>query len=380
MQKHDPGAGERLLSDVEGRITHIFFALPAYDAENTQAILTCLRGIRAALGPDLRCTVLHHPMHADAIAEQLGGFGGLDPVTWQDGHVLRLRDVKLAVKGKTLTITKLALPDFTNWVQDAFLVAGGSDQAARIWASPTVLREHGGWDDAVPMRLAEHIGWPLQQLPCALAAGNVLVDQDRILLGADVQSGATESEWRALLEWLEAGERQVVVVAPGVPQALFHLDLYVTLAGVDPRGGKPRALVGSERRVRSLLGESTTASEIDHRLDATAAFLGEIGYRVERLPLLSFNTTDLPDPACYSFNNCLVEMWEGPDRALMQRVTLPIYSAIAGGRLEVLEADASTTWASLGFDVVRAEGAFGRLAELYGSARCMTKVLERKTT
>src|SRR6185503_8752078 len=100
----------------------------------------------------------------------------------------------------------LALPDFTNWVQDAFLVAGGRGHGARVWASPTVTREYGGWDDAVPVRLAEHIGWPLQLLPCPVPAGNVLVDEDRVLIGADVQSSATESEWRALLEWLEAGD------------------------------------------------------------------------------------------------------------------------------------------------------------------------------
>ncbi|MEX2284820.1 MAG: hypothetical protein WEE89_20195 [Gemmatimonadota bacterium] len=381
------------LSDADGRIRHVFFALPAYDDEFTLPILSCLRGIREALGSDVRCTIMHHPAQASAVQESLGSLGPLDIITWQHGFVLRLRDTVSKLEGRTLRITKLALPDFTNWVQDAFLVAIDASGQPLIWASPRVEREYGGWDDEVVRQLTAHLGWPSAVLPFGLEAGNVLVDQVSILLGAAVRAGATDAEWQQLNDRVSLSpipdprsairdpqsairNRTVRVCVPGLPQPVFHIDLYVTLAGVHPATGRPLALVGSIRQALALVGEEDSADDTDAGLNAVADYLVTAGYTVERLPLLPFINPQMKKPAHFSYNNCLVEIWRDAVGSTRRRVTLPVYGN-EGGPLDALDRAAAGIWEGLGFEVKAARGEFALVAELYGSVRCMTKVLER---
>ena len=56
------------------------------------------------------------------------------------GFVLRLGDTGGTIQGSTLRTWRMALPDFTSWVQDAFLVAVDSTGEHAVWASPHVRR------------------------------------------------------------------------------------------------------------------------------------------------------------------------------------------------------------------------------------------------
>lgn len=372
------------LSDVDGRIAHVFFALPAHDRSLTAPLLETFRGIRDALGLDVRCTILHHGADEAVVRDALAAPGPhpLDTIAWNEGFVLRLRDAVSRVEGSTLRITRLGWPDYTNWVQDAFIVALQPSGLRRVWSSPRVKRHHGGWDDAVPPRLAAHLGWDCETLPGGVEIGNVLVDEQSVVVGADVPRTLGDSAWNSLRPWLEAGERRVVVPAPDLPQPIFHLDLYVTLAGRRQADGRPLALVGSVRRAREIIGEVCTEAEVatDAALDDVAADLVAAGYAVERLPLLPMRgaaTEPSRHDAWYSHNNCLVEVWRDSDVRLRRRVTLPAYGAEGSERLGALDVEAARAWTSLGFEVSLAPGSFARLARLGGSIRCMTKVLER---
>ena len=364
------------LSDVSGRITHVFFALPAYEPSFVVPLLSCFRAIRDALGPGVRCTVLRRPAQAALVEEYLGGQISLDTIAWEEGFVLRLADTTSTVDGSTLRITRLALPDFTSWVQDPFLVAVGVNGDRLVWASPRVRRQHGGWDDVVPRRLAEHLSWRYEKLPCAIEAGNLLLDDHAALVGPDVPARAAESEWNTLSRLLTSNGRRVVVAAPGRSQPVFHLDLYLTLAGPHATTGRPIALVGSVRRAREVLGQPSRNDDPDEGLDALAAQMTADGYRVERLPLLPFTTEGAPGRGWYSYNNCLVELFGGV-RTMTRRVVLPAYGAGGSDMLGVLDGDAERVWTDTGFEVRVARSAFAILAERGGSVRCMTKVLER---
>lgn len=363
------------LSDVSGRITHVFFALPSYDPQFIAPMLSCFRGIRTALGSNVRCTVLRRRAQAELVDEALGDLGPLDPVSWDEGFVLRLGDTGATIEGSTLRIGRMALPDFTSWVQDAFLVAVEPTGDHRVWASPHVRRRHGGWDDVVPRRLAEHLEWTHEVLPCAIEAGNVLVDDRTVVVGSDVRSTNTAPDWDLLCRLLAANERSVIVAQPDASQPAFHLDLYLTLAGPHTRTGQPVALVGSVRRARDVLGQVPEPQDPDEALDALTAQLTGAGYWVERLPLLPFRSELAPQGAWYSFNNCLVEVFGGGG-STVRRVVLPSYGVLDGA----LDADAERTWAGLGFEVRVARGEFAFIAQLDGSVRCMTKVLNRSAT
>jgi len=281
------------------------------------------------------------------------------------------------MEGKTLRIGRMALPDFTSWVQDSFLVATAGETETRIWASPRVKRRHGGWDDAVPRLVAEHLGWRCELLPCGVEAGNVLVDS-AVVIGADVPTNAPEPEWGALREQLTSTGRRLVVAVSGASQPIFHIDLYLTLAGPHAVTGQPCALVGSVRQARTLLGQPSDPTDPDASLDAVAVYLAADGFAVDRLPLMPLSALSLPEAAWFSYNNCLVEVWRDIDGTLRRRVALPAYGADGGTALETLDAEAARVWRGLGFEVRFASGAFTRMAELAGSLRCMTKVLSRR--
>ena len=290
--------------------------------------------------------------------------------------MLRVRDAKASVVGSTLRLSRLALPDFTTWVQDPFLIASAGAHAC-VWASPVVKREYGGWDDEVPHRLARHLGWPVELLPAGLEAGNVLVDDRHVLVGADVarERGA---EWLALQQRLRSGGRDVFVVADTHEQPVFHLDLYATVAGSNEEGRRI-ALVGSVERACAIAaqpfeGDLTT---IEDRLNAVADSCAAAGYQVERLPLVPFEVAHSPDNAWLSYNNCLVQIWESGGKQ-HRVVVMPAFANDEAPKLAVLDQEAARVWSSLGFEVRVAHGAFTRMAEFGGSLRCMTKVLRRK--
>ena len=374
------------LTDVFGRIRHIFFALPAYQVDFIDTILSCMRGIRTALGPDVRCTVLHHPPQQAAIEDALMDSGELDLIPWRHGFVLRLRDTRTDFQGSTLRVSSMALPDFTNWVQDAFLVAVDSAGNRQVAASPKVFRQFGGWDDEVPRQLASHLGWPCTVLPVGVEAGNILVDAQSVLIGSDVARETAAPEWELLQAALSAGGRAVQVCVPNDRQPIFHLDLYVTIAGPHHDSGKPVALVGSVQRARALVGDHETGESLEAGeklevgLNAVADHLVTLGYAVERLPLLPFSNTFLTKAAHYTYNNCLVEVWRAADGSIQRRVTLPTYATKSNEALTVLDEEAAKVWEGLGFTVTFAQGEFARVSELFGSLRCMTKVLERSGT
>ncbi len=60
MPTRPRGSARTLLSDVEGRITHVALAFPTYQTEGVPRLRDCLSGVLTALGPRVRRSVLHH--------------------------------------------------------------------------------------------------------------------------------------------------------------------------------------------------------------------------------------------------------------------------------------------------------------------------------
>jgi hypothetical protein len=371
------------LSDVEGRIAHVFLALPAYSEEAVPRFLGCIRAVLTALGPEVRYTVLHHPPYAEDLLRTAAaaGVGPLDLVPWTDGWVWRLDGERAHLEDGILRIAGVPWPDFTGWVQDGFLVATASGAEPRICASPTVSRRHGGLDGDVPRLLAEHLGWECERLPAELQAGNVLVDRRHVVVGADAVGPVPQPRRADLLERLGARTGQadgLLVTFPGTPQPVFHQDLYLTLAGDDPTTGQPLAVVGSVRQARRLLGEPMDKRDPDTALDAIARRFAELGYGVVRVPLLP-RYFEEDDTEWVSYNNCLVEVYAQPGGGVFRRVILPSYGVEGGAGFAAMDATVGRVWRGLGFEVVFARGEFLWLSEYFGSLRCMTKVLARRS-
>ncbi len=358
----------RLLSDVAGRITHVLMALPAHEPDIVPRLLDCMAAVRAALGPSVRCTMLHHAEYGARIRDRLGA-PNLDLLAWTKPATLRFRG-GVRLEGKTLKLGSVPWGDFTLWVQDPFLVADDGETTC-VLASPVVERPDGGLDEDIPPLVAAHLGWTCRPLTEPLDGANVLVDDTHVVVGGDAH--VADDHVAALP--LGAEPPPLVIPSRGA-QPLSHQDLYLTLAGPHPTSGQPTALVGSQELAARVAGVPFEVTGRDERLDRVAADLTDAGYRVARLPLTRERADPRWKPGWISYNNALVETWrDGP--TVRRRVTLPRFGTDGGSRLAALDDAAADTWQHLGFEVRAVEAPFTWLAVFDGGIRCLTKVLAR---
>lgn len=156
--------------------------------------------------------------------------------------------------------------DFSLWSQDVALAAEDSGRAAVLLISEKPLRA----PDAVAVEaIAAAAGIAVRRIPARAEAGNLLVLDDRLLVGADVPEEGIEAlaggrslarvgvasdlpHRRVRLERIE-GRLWIdeVFAGAGRRQPVFHLDMFLTPAGRDADGW-PRLLVGDMRMADAL--------------------------------------------------------------------------------------------------------------------------------
>jgi len=308
----------------------------------------------------------------------------------------------------------------TIWTQDPFLVlkggAGGSDT--------TLLNskefERAG-DRLMAEKIAEIAGYELEQSSLYFEGGNIVSDDEFILIGANtIRHNAMKlelSEIEVVLEFQEELGRRVLVIGP-VPQPVAHIDMILTPLGnrrvllADASAGiriaehaletDPDSITGFEkyceehffghpaiREIHAKDGGTTSAPQVQGKtrkaielsrlvaptLDGIATALERYGYQVDRVPFLfggprSKDNEDEQAPlkADYpmlTYNNVLIE-----DDIEGKIVYLPRYGWPA------MDDAASEIWEELGFSPRPIEGL--TISAMYGGAlRCSVKVVGR---
>jgi len=175
------------------------------------------------------------------------------------------------------------------------------------------------------------------------------------------------------LRWREAVDRSLS--RSGTLQPVFHLDMFMTLAG---RGSDGRlwVLVGDPYAASLLIGVPLPDGFPQPAFDEIARLVERQGCAVIRNPL-PFIYHDDPDARMRewfyaSSNNAWVEqVEEGPSR-----VWLPQYGFGAWPELKATDEANAAIWQGLGFEVVPA-GDFLPLADQLGALNCVSKILER---
>jgi hypothetical protein len=168
-------------------------------------------------------------------------------------------------------------------------------------------------------------------------------------------------------EWTEL---RYVGNRPGTTQPIFHIDMFITLAG---RGsdGRYRVLVGDPRAAAQLLGSDLPVHAMAPVFDDVAAGLGRQGFDVHRnpLPLVYVDDPDRRERLWYfaSSNNALVDG---------EVVYLPSYGHGTWAALATTDQANEQLWHRLGFQV-RFLADFHPFAENLGAAHCITKYLAR---
>ncbi len=279
------------------------------------------------------------------------------------------------------------------WPQDRVTVARGPDGAIAVFGAD----DPGDYTADAAGRAC---GSSSVALDTPQPGGNILVDGGTCFVGADLGEIAIDTkraveviacaplERRGLMRfemtpgdysWRQDIDRSIA--ADGSRQPIFHIDMFMTLAGTAPDGAQ-----------RILLGDPVWASELTG-VDLPEGFpvkafqqielgLRLRGYEVLRnpLPFVYFDDPEakLREWFYASANNCWVECMGNPsgEQAGGCRVFLPEYGFGSWPELKATDDANAAVWEGLGFDVVRG-GDFLPLADQLGSLNCVSRILDR---
>ncbi|MBX0332262.1 hypothetical protein K3G39_03345 [Pontibacter sp. HSC-14F20] len=274
-------------------------------------------------------------------------------------------------------------------------------------------------DDYTGYFLSKSLGLNRVKTPLYFEGGNLLVGDDFFLMGADYivdsmldlkgvllpedQTLATEELARLFSRYLDHDRKFLTVGSllyvphekeqefemdgetwtetfhtknvEGTVQPLFHIDMFITLAGRN-RAGKYQVLVGDTRMASELLGENLSYYGMPHVFDDVAALLERQGFEVIRNPL-PLTYVDNPEEKRRDWyyatsNNAVVEIKSATDKT----VWLPTYGHGNWEYLQKTDEANKEVWEQLGFKVIQLQD-FHPFAEKSGALHCIKKYLRR---
>jgi len=273
-------------------------------------------------------------------------------------------------------------------------------------------------DELASYHAARQFGWHRVKVPVYFEGGNVLVGDDFFLLGADYavhtfqymgdlmpEKGPhlKKSMTELYQQYLDRerilyligttlqlpaemrrpfklnGEDWEEVLYPkngeGTVQPIFHIDMFVTLAGRN-ENGKYQVLVGDPRMASELLGNSYADLTTPEAFDEVAELLTRLKFEVIRNPLPLVYVDDAQERVrkwyYASYNNALVEVKSAQEKT----VWLPTYGHGSWQELQRTDKRNKEIWEQLGFKVSMLED-FHPFAAFSGAAHCIKKYVER---
>ncbi len=373
----------RLVGSAEGTIDRLLLTIPGY-AVRSAPLADAYHDLLAQLPPQTGVLVLTHEPDAATVA---GWRPGLEVVA-APAHL-----------------------NFSVWAEDGYVAVVDGDLTYLI--EPFSFPRYG---DSLIADLVTAADPRLErsQAPLYFQGGNILVGDDFVLIGADYPAATLRYIGGILVpdpgespaglvrrlygEYLDTGRRLVYVGStlpvpqqqarrfvrdgvewtellyvgnqPGTLQPVFHIDMFVTLAG---RGadGRYRLLVGDPREAAAVLGTEPPAHAMTQVFDDIAATLARQGFDVHRnpLPLVYVDDPDRRERLWYfaTGNNVLV----GGDS-----VYLPTYGHGVWPELAATDHRTAQIFEGLGYRVHRLAD-FHPFAENLGAVHCIKKYLAR---
>ena len=320
--------------------------------------------------------------------------------------------------GRGEATTLVNAPDYLNfsvWAEDGYLVIEDQETGATSFVEPAYFRRRG--DALVADYVASATDLGAFQAPLYLQGGNVLVGDDFFLVGIDYPTQTIEEgivtlgpgeTVKTLLDRLYRTyldhQRRAIFVGSTLPvppeqqrevtiggerwrevryfgneaptrQPLFHIDMFVTLAG-RAGDGRYRVLVGDPRMAAETLGTRLREHAMAQVFDNVARQLEKDGFSVTRNPL---PLVYVDDPAertrtwyFATSNNALVHTPAGGKKTVL----LPSYGHGPYAALAATDAQNRAIWERLGFEV-RMLADFHPFASSLGAVHCIKKYLAR---
>jgi len=385
-----PYPNGRLVSSAFGGLGRMLFTINDYALED--GYRNVFEGVFQSLPDTTRLVVLCY-----------GDKRGEVETLLDDGGVLKRAEI----------VETGALINFSVWAEDAYVVIQQDGHGAPTLLEPANFTRYD--DGFIADIVAAQTDIGSHSVPLYYQGGNVLIGDDYWMIGADYPSKAhklglvqakpgetrREAALRRYGEEIDATRRLVILgtknpvpeerlrditvngqpwkervyYATGVHQPLFHIDMFVTLAGRNA-DGEPIAVVGDPGMAAQILGEPEMPEMLIPYYHDIAARLAAEGFQVVRspLPLTYADDSALSERTWYfaTANNALVEI-----KGDSKRVWLPTYGHGPQAHLVATDKENERIWREeLGFKVHMLPD-FHPFAYNAGAVHCISKYLER---
>lgn len=280
----------------------------------------------------------------------------------------------------------------TEWAQDGYCSIK-KDNGTIALLEPEVF-ERGG-DHLIADQVSEVFpDIKMEKTKYYIEGGNILAGDDYILVGKDylhLNKKETREDENTLTKQFKElfGVNHVIWLGLDIPvnfpinvyqgmyQPIFHIDMYITLAGKSDNG-KELVFVADAKEAKKIVGEKFPPKKIVEAFDKTADWLAQydkdgLQFEVKRLPIDLWEYKD-GQQKFLTYNNCLIEVFGNE-----KNVYLPEYSSPAPGSINrrKLDEHVKEIFEENGFNVSQLEGAYEELCKRGGSLHCITKVLDR---
>ncbi|MFN2502650.1 MAG: hypothetical protein ABR540_00135 [Acidimicrobiales bacterium] len=388
----------RIVSSAHGALRHILLCYPAY-ADGELSLAATYGELIGRLPATCQITILAHPRVRDDLARIVGRQRPKAPPTIVEA------------------------PDFlafSVWAEDGYVAVNdvGSNPQRTFLVEPFSFPRFG--DSMIAELVAEATDLQATQAPLYFQGGNVLVGDDFVLIGSDYLTNTLET-WRdsqpvvagagplarqardlfvrtfdrtrrlhfvgvarpiaadllADRRFHQDGAQWTEEVGPGAgtQQPIFHIDMFLSLAGRNPDDGRYRVLVGSPPEAARILGQTVPDHAVPRAFDEVARQLTGLGFEVIRTPLPRVYVDDPRTRTRRWYfatsNNCLVEITD-----TSKRVWLPTYGHGPWEALRATDDANRAIWEELGFEVTQL-GDFHYFAQNLGALHCIKKYLAR---
>jgi len=427
-----PGLQEpTLVSSFNGVIERILFCFPSWAVEDTDFV-RAYQSVIGSLRVGTKFVVVHH----ESVKQKV------EPWFTAPGH--KPEDVLL-----------VSLPDYvslTDWAEDAYVSLKDAADGSGYLMEPWEFKRSG--DALIADAVEEFSDIKATQAPLVFQGGNCLIGNDFWMLGKDyfadtvellqghqppvrVPDGKSADDFaRELFSKYVDRNRKLLLIGTkkaipireyigtksgvdyyldvagggvGTFQPIFHIDMFISLVGVNSQG-KFELLVGSPALADKMLGTKSPFA-LDDVYDSIAKSLSDLGFSVKRNPLVhrptigkafthlklkeiaaqpgyealssavkelstagatDTSTVKIRDWHHITWNNCLVENSTSKGK----HVYLPTFGHDPYSDLKPIDAEMKSIWEALGF-TVHLLGDFNKFAERQGVVHCIKKYLTR---
>ena len=382
-----------LISTSEGSIDRLLFTIPTYAV---QGLATAYQDIFKNLPATTRIVVLVHEETRSTVENWISN-AGLDAqaeVVSAPNHI-----------------------HFSIWAEDGYAVSKDIESGKTYFVEPFSFPRYG--DSLIADFISNSTDLEDTQASVYFQGGNILIGDNFFMIGADYPAKSLEYTknhlvpregesafslvHRLYIEYLDTS-RDLIYVGSSIPvpkerrdsitlngqqweeilyfgnkdgtsQPLFHIDMFISLAGRNEKGNF-QLLVGDPSVSADLLGIPVVPHAMREVFDNIAQFLRKKGFEVIRnpLPLVYVDDVQRKRRTWYfaTSNNLLVQNEGGNSKV----VWMPTYGHGSWPELSATDDVNAEIWESLGFEVRRL-GDFHPFAENLGALHCIKKFLAR---